>query len=295
MARQSTVCGFRRPRDHARTAQPHEASVGAGVAGGHATCEWRTPFHPNQGGHMHTGRVRLVILGSIVAGPLAAGCGTADTGDVVSDTDIVSMSSGLTAAQRLADCGQDPRVVTGLVSREVCAGADIFFRETFNGNGRNCGTCHPAGNNTTIDVPFIQNLHATNPNDPLFVFETNPALATARGRVQPAPAGRDPRERRRLRGSDQQVRGPLGAARAVDGHQHRGRSRRRESDDPARAADGLGRRRRAGRRLAARIPDRRGHPALHEDLARRPGIDFRLPTAPGAGSGRWPSSSRSDG
>jgi len=106
---------------------------------------------------------------------LAIGCGTADTGDVVSDAD--TRSSGLTAAQRLAACAQDPRVVTGLVSKEVCAGADIFFRETFDGNGRKCGTCHPAENNTTIEPAFIENLHNTNPNDPLFVFETNPALA----------------------------------------------------------------------------------------------------------------------
>jgi len=55
----------------------------------------------------------------------------------------------------------------------VCAGADIFFRETFDGNGRKCGTCHPAENNTTVEAAFIQNLHATNPADPLFVFETN--------------------------------------------------------------------------------------------------------------------------
>ncbi len=120
---------------------------------------------------MSVPRSTLVVLTSV----LAAGCGTADTGDVVPDGE--TRSSGLTAAQRLAACAQDPRVVTGLVSKEVCAGADIFFRETFDGNGRKCGTCHPPQNNTTIDVPFIQNLHDTNPNDPLFVFETNPALA----------------------------------------------------------------------------------------------------------------------
>lgn len=52
-------------------------------------------------------------------------------------------------------------------------GEDIFFNETFDGNGRTCGTCHPAENNFTIDPTFI----ATLPNDdPLFVAETNPAL-----------------------------------------------------------------------------------------------------------------------
>src|SRR5262245_3513115 len=86
-------------------------------------------------------------------------------------------TSSLTAAERLAACAQDPRVVTGLATQQICAGADIFFNETFSGDGRTCGTCHPASNNTTIDPAFVSALHATNPNDPLFVFETNPALA----------------------------------------------------------------------------------------------------------------------
>jgi cytochrome c peroxidase len=56
----------------------------------------------------------------------------------------------------------------------ISKGARLFFEETFNGNGRTCGTCHPASNNFTIDAPFI----ATRPaNDPLFVAEFNPALA----------------------------------------------------------------------------------------------------------------------
>jgi len=52
-------------------------------------------------------------------------------------------------------------------------GADLFFNETFDGNGRTCGTCHPAENNLTIDPEFI----ATLPDDdPLFVAEFVPAL-----------------------------------------------------------------------------------------------------------------------
>src|ERR1700704_3212008 len=46
---------------------------------------------------------------------------------------------------RLNTCKQDQRVLAGLVTAEICAGADIFFRETFAGNGRTCGSCHPAG------------------------------------------------------------------------------------------------------------------------------------------------------
>ena len=123
---------------------------------------------------MHIGRSGFVTTVSIIAGVLA-GCGDLGSGDIAADTEV--QSSGLTVAQRLAACQQDPRVVTGLVTAQVCAGADIFFRETFDGNGRKCGTCHPAENNTTIDPAFIANLHATNPNDPLFVFETNQDLA----------------------------------------------------------------------------------------------------------------------
>ncbi len=56
---------------------------------------------------------------------------------------------------------------------KVAKGRDLFFNETFDGNGRTCGTCHRAENNLTIDPAFI----ATLPNDdPLFVAEFIPAL-----------------------------------------------------------------------------------------------------------------------
>jgi len=87
-------------------------------------------------------------------------------------------AGALTAQDRLTACSADPRVIAGLVSAQICAGADIFFNETFNGNGRTCGTCHSAFHNFTIDGPFVQNLKATNPGDPLFVADNVPALAT---------------------------------------------------------------------------------------------------------------------
>lgn len=63
-------------------------------------------------------------------------------------------------------------VTKGLVTQEQFDGADSFFRETFDGNGRTCGTCHPAQNNQTIDGPdFIDSLPAS---DPLFVAEQRP-------------------------------------------------------------------------------------------------------------------------
>jgi cytochrome c peroxidase len=52
-------------------------------------------------------------------------------------------------------------------------GRVLFSNETFEGNGRTCGTCHPVTNNFTIDPAFI----ATLPDDdPLFVAEFNPDL-----------------------------------------------------------------------------------------------------------------------
>ncbi len=53
-------------------------------------------------------------------------------------------------------------------------GRKLFFNETFNGNGRTCGTCHPANNNFTIDPEYIAKLPK---NDPLFVAEYVPALS----------------------------------------------------------------------------------------------------------------------
>jgi len=56
----------------------------------------------------------------------------------------------------------------------VLEGANLFLNETFDGNGRTCGTCHPPHNNFTIDPVFIASL----PDDhPLFVAEFDPELA----------------------------------------------------------------------------------------------------------------------
>jgi cytochrome c peroxidase len=56
----------------------------------------------------------------------------------------------------------------------LAQGRQLFVNEQFNGNGRRCGTCHVESNNFTIDPDFISKLP---PTDPLFVAETNPALA----------------------------------------------------------------------------------------------------------------------
>ena len=61
------------------------------------------------------------------------------------------------------------------LARVIADGRRLFVNETFTGNGRTCGTCHVETNNFTVDPELIATLPAS---DPLFVAETNPALAT---------------------------------------------------------------------------------------------------------------------
>jgi len=56
----------------------------------------------------------------------------------------------------------------------ITRGRNGFFNNTFNGNGRTCGTCHREDESLTINSQFIATLPL---NDPLFVAETQPALA----------------------------------------------------------------------------------------------------------------------
>lgn len=60
-------------------------------------------------------------------------------------------------------------------ARVIADGRRLFVHETFGGNGRTCATCHVESNNFTVDPALIATLP---PSDPLFVAETNPALAT---------------------------------------------------------------------------------------------------------------------
>ena len=56
----------------------------------------------------------------------------------------------------------------------VTLGERIFLTETFEGNGRTCGTCHRPTDNFALSPAFI----ATLPDDdPLFVAETNRDLS----------------------------------------------------------------------------------------------------------------------
>jgi cytochrome c553 len=70
----------------------------------------------------------------------------------------------------LAACATPP---TDPQQAQIERGRQVFFNETFNGNGRTCGTCHREEANFSIDPAFIATLP---PNDPLFVAEFIPAL-----------------------------------------------------------------------------------------------------------------------
>jgi hypothetical protein len=72
-----------------------------------------------------------------------------------------------------AQIGPIPNPSTPL-QQSIRRGRVSFFNETFNGNGRTCGTCHRENGNLTIDAEFIDDLP---PNDPIFVAEFVPALA----------------------------------------------------------------------------------------------------------------------
>ncbi len=77
-------------------------------------------------------------------------------------------SIGVASCQTVPEPPPDPD--QALIDR----GEDIFFNETFDGNGRTCGTCHRAEESFGLSATFI----ATLPDDdPLFVAEFVPALA----------------------------------------------------------------------------------------------------------------------
>jgi hypothetical protein len=75
----------------------------------------------------------------------------------------------------LAGCVTPPAPPLPPQDELIARGRELFFKETFGGNGRTCGTCHPAENNFTIDPAFIAKLPG---RDPLFVAEFIPALKT---------------------------------------------------------------------------------------------------------------------
>ncbi|HEU5077123.1 MAG TPA: hypothetical protein VFU02_23190, partial [Polyangiaceae bacterium] len=118
---------------------------------------------------------------------LCSACGAADSaGDGDGEEVLSTTSSALTFQDRWDACANDQRVLAGLVSQQVCVGADLFFRETFAGNGRTCATCHRVENNYVIDPAFIATLPST---DLLFIAELDPTLATLENSAQLRASG----------------------------------------------------------------------------------------------------------
>jgi cytochrome c peroxidase len=113
---------------------------------------------------------RLAIFTSLLAGT-ACVASPEEAEDL--DFETAQTSQGMTIDERISGCSSNPLVVAGAVSVEICTGADLFLRETFNGNGRSCATCHPVANNFALDKKHIATLP---PSDPLFVAEFNSAL-----------------------------------------------------------------------------------------------------------------------
>jgi hypothetical protein len=89
---------------------------------------------------------------------------------------------GALLSPREAEANSGVLISHGLVSQAVGAGADLFFRGTFSGNRRTCGTCHRATNNQGLDLDFISTLL---PNDPLFVAELPTFLGGVPGLERP--------------------------------------------------------------------------------------------------------------
>lgn len=129
------------------------------------------------GGLLNCGGSCTVSIATDVGAPCGSCGGVVTCDGSCSEPLTAPCGAPPTAQERHAACATDPRVVAGLVSRDTCTGADIFFRETFEGNGRTCGSCHPVANNYTIDPTFVQALAITNPNDPLFVAKPGTPLA----------------------------------------------------------------------------------------------------------------------
>ncbi len=113
-------------------------------------------------------RVSTRVLSVTAGAAFLSACGQFD--DRQEDITLQESALNQTFAQHQAACQADPRVQSGVVSLTECVGADIFFKENFNGNGRTCGNCHRVERNFTIDPTFIARLPAS---DPLFIAENH--------------------------------------------------------------------------------------------------------------------------
>ncbi len=104
-----------------------------------------------------------VLSGTLMFGVLTAGCGGSSGPDDPEPTLTPTPTPTVSATPTI-----------GPTASLVTVGARLFFQETFDGNGRTCGTCHPPETGFTLTPEFIASLP---PDDPLFVAERVPELA----------------------------------------------------------------------------------------------------------------------
>jgi cytochrome c peroxidase len=90
------------------------------------------------------------------------------------DAELSSSSGSMPSSSSMSSSSAESSGGSVKMDRLISQGAQLFFEQIFNGNGRTCGTCHRANRNFMIDAEFIATLPA---NDPLFVAEFNPELA----------------------------------------------------------------------------------------------------------------------
>ena len=170
------------------------------------------------------------------------------------------------------------------VDRLISRGATLFFEGTFGGNGRTCGTCHPASNNFTIDPAFIRD--AARQRSALR-GRVQSGTGSARAAATDAAVRPDPREPGWPRRSGRKVRD---ARRASDARPADDAGKGHEPREGAGSNDRLVGRRVAGHRVVARIRDWRRDAAFHQD-------DWRASPAatsrcrPSISSMRWKRSS----
>lgn len=160
----------------------------------------------------------------------------------------------------------------------VAKGEDIFFNETFDGNGRTCVTCHRPEDNWRITPAFI----ATLPDDdPLFVHELRPEfkenfekadLLREWGLILMNPDGFDDLENDFVMRTVNSLRS---VRTSIEGMPHEGMENQLDFMEPLTGWAGDGAPGDGSLRSFA-IGAIIQH--MPRTLAREPGVDFRLPT-----------------
>ncbi|HSC86544.1 MAG TPA: hypothetical protein VLC09_04710, partial [Polyangiaceae bacterium] len=163
----------------------------------------------------------------------------------------------------------------------VQQGSRVFFEETFGGNGRTCGTCHRAENNFTIDAAFLAGLPASdplfaaarqvpgleglNPNAPLAQIQSKQTLISENlDGTSHAPVFRSVQHTLGMAATTTRPRVPILAGQVLQSP---------PDERTGWSGDGA-----PGRGTLHDFAVGAIVQHLTRDVARRPGVDFRLPT-----------------